>query len=82
MIDIDTAVLAVGLKPNPLIPLSINGLKQDKEGNISVNPDTMETSLKNIYAGGDIVGGEGTVIEAMGMGKKAAKSITESFNKK
>ncbi|MBU0951315.1 MAG: NADPH-dependent glutamate synthase [Elusimicrobia bacterium] len=81
IIDIDTSVLAIGLKPNPLIPLSTYGLKQDKEGNISVNPQTMETSLKNIYAGGDIVGGEGTVIEALGLGKKAAKSIIESFIK-
>ena len=40
----------------------------------------METSIKGVWAGGDIVGGEGTVIEAMGMAKKAANSIIKHFS--
>ena len=35
----------------------------------------LRTSVEKVYAGGDIVGGEGTVIEAMGMAKKAAKAM-------
>jgi len=50
-------------------------LETDKYGNIIVNPETLETSIPGVFAGGDIVGGEGTVIEAMGMGKRAAYSI-------
>jgi thioredoxin reductase len=37
----------------------------------------METSIRNVFAGGDIVGGEGTVIEAMGMAKKAAQAMLQ-----
>jgi NADPH-dependent glutamate synthase beta subunit-like oxidoreductase len=42
----------------------------------------METSIKRVFAGGDIVGGEGTVIEAMGMAKKAAKAILDYLKHK
>jgi len=48
----------------------------------------MKTSLKDVHAGGDIAcpegsqaGGEGTVIEAMGMGKKAASAIDRQLKK-
>jgi len=44
-----------------------------------VNPETMETSIRRVFAGGDIVGGEGTVIEAMGMAKKASEAIIGSL---
>jgi len=76
-IDCDIAVIAVGLKANQLLISVTPGLKTDKYGDLIVNKDTMETSLKGIYAGGDIVGGEGTVIEAMGMAKRAATGIIE-----
>ncbi|MFN3966144.1 MAG: NADPH-dependent glutamate synthase [Endomicrobiia bacterium] len=81
VIPVDTVILALGLNPNPLIPKTTPELKTNEYGDIIVNPETMETSIENVYAGGDIVGGEGTVIEAMGMGKKAAKSIIEKLNK-
>ena len=42
----------------------------------------MQTSLKNIYAGGDAVTGAATVILAMGAGKQAAKSIDELLKKR
>jgi glutamate synthase (NADPH/NADH) small chain len=41
----------------------------------------METSIKGVFAGGDIVGGEGTVIEAMGMAKKAACAVIDYLDK-
>jgi len=75
--DCDLAIVAVGLNANQLLTKETPSLKVDKWGDIEVNSETMETSVKNIYAGGDIVGGEGTVIEAMGMAKKAAKTILE-----
>jgi glutamate synthase (NADPH/NADH) small chain len=79
IIPADTVIVAIGLKPNKLLSSLIPGLVKTEEGGIWVNPETMETSVKNIYAGGDIVGGEGTVIEAMGMGKKAAASIVKNL---
>jgi len=74
-IECDMAVIAVGLKANQILTKVTPQLNVDKYGDVIVNPQTMETSIKGVFAGGDIVGGEGTVIEAMGMAKKAAKGI-------
>jgi glutamate synthase (NADPH/NADH) small chain len=73
----DMAIIAVGLKANQILTKVTPELKTDKYGDVVVNGDTMETSIKGVFAGGDIVGGEGTVIEAMGMAKKASRSIVE-----
>ena len=74
-LDCDLTVIAVGLSANRLLTKVTPAIKVDKYGDIVVDSETMETSVKNIFAGGDIVGGEGTVIEAMGMAKKASVSI-------
>ncbi len=79
IIDTDLVIVAIGLKANQTLISTVEGLKTNNWGDIIVNPETMETSIENVYAGGDIVGGEGTIIEAMGMGKKAAKSILQKF---
>ena len=71
----DTAIIAVGLRANQILTGVTPALKLDKYKDVVVNPETMETSMKRVYAGGDIVGGEGTVIEAMGMAKRAATAI-------
>ena len=73
--DCDMAILAIGLKANELLTKVTPELKLDKYGDVVVDKETMETSIKGVFAGGDIVGGEGTVIEAMGMAKKASKAI-------
>lgn len=74
-IPCDLAIIALGLKANSVLTSVTSGLRLDKYGDVIVDWDTMETSLPGVYAGGDIVGGEGTVIEAMGMAKKAAAAI-------
>jgi len=74
-VDCDAAIIALGLQANTMLTRVTKELKVDEYKDIIVNPETMETSVKGVYAGGDIVGGEGTVIEAMGMGKKAAHSV-------
>ncbi|MCM8765835.1 MAG: NADPH-dependent glutamate synthase [Candidatus Omnitrophica bacterium] len=76
-IETDLVIVAIGLKANQLLTRLTPQIKTDESGDIIVNSETMQTSLKNVFAGGDIVGGEGTVIEAMGMSKKAAKAIIE-----
>ena len=79
--DCDIAILAIGLKANQILTKVTPQLKTDKYQDVIVNPETMETSIEGVFAGGDIVGGEGTVIEAMGMAKKASKAIIERLTK-
>lgn len=74
-VNADIIVIAIGQGPNPLIPKCTPGLKIDKKGTIQVNEETGMTSKKGVFAGGDIVTGEATVILAMSAGKKAAQSI-------
>jgi len=76
-IPCDLAIIAVGLQANRVLSSVTRGLETDRYKDIIVDPASMETSLKNVFAGGDIVGGEGTVIEAMGMAKKAARAMLQ-----
>jgi len=80
-IKIDTALVAIGQSPNPLIPQSVKGLKIGKWGNIETDEEG-RTNLPGIFAGGDIATGAATVILAMGAGKKAARAIDGYFKKK
>jgi glutamate synthase (NADPH/NADH) small chain len=80
--DCDMAVIAVGLKANEILTKVTPELKLDKYGDVIVDQETMQTSIDGVFAGGDIVGGEGTVIEAMGMAKKASKAIVEYLLKR
>jgi len=80
--DCDIAIIAIGLKANQILTKVTPELKVDKYADVVVNPETMETSIPRVFAGGDIVGGEGTVIEAMGMSKKASQAIIEYLSKK
>ena len=77
IIECDTVIPALGNRPNPLIAMTTPGLKTPRWGTLEADPDTMETSMKGVFAGGDIVTGAATVISAMGAGKKAAASMHE-----
>ncbi len=77
VIDIDVAIIAIGNSPNPIIQKSTPDLDTTKWGTIVVDEETMKSSKPGVFAGGDIVSGAATVIEAMGAGRKAAKSINE-----
>ena len=70
-LDIDLAIVSVGVSPNPIVPHSVQGLELGRKGTIAVN-DQMQSSIPFIYAGGDIVRGGATVILAMGDGRRAA----------
>ena len=85
-LDVDTVIVALGTGPNPIIQKSahLDGLEfeTDKKGYFVVNPETRETSVHAIYAGGDVAPvGESNAINAMGAGKKAAKAINEYLAK-
>ena len=82
MIDVDTVVVSVGVSPNPLIPQSMKELDVSSWGTIKVDKDTLQTSIPDIFAGGDIVRGGATVILAMGDGRKAAASMDRHIKKK
>ena len=58
------------------------GLKVSKWGTIEVEAETCLTSRAGVYAGGDIVTGAATVIEAMGAGRRAAKAVDEYLKAK
>ena len=81
VMDVDTVVVAIGRTPNPIIQRTTKGLEATKWGTIETDEATGKTCLEGVYAGGDIVTGEATVISAMGAGKKAARSIHEYIMK-
>ncbi len=74
MLNVDLVIMAIGANANPLLTKNTPGLKLNRWGYIEVN-DSMQTSIPDVFAGGDIVTGAATVISAMGAGKQAAKSI-------
>ena len=79
-LDIDLAIVSVGVSPNPIVPHSIPGLELGRKGTIAVN-EKMESSIPMIYAGGDIVRGGATVILAMGDGRRAAAAMHQQLSK-
>jgi len=72
-LEADTVIIAIGLEPNRIISES-TGLKVNPNGTLVVDENLM-TSIPGVFAGGDAIRGEATVILAMGDGKKAAKAI-------
>lgn len=75
--EMDTVVMAIGQGPNPLVPRTTPDLQLNRHGNIVADENSGQTSKQGVFAGGDIVTGAATVIQAMGAGKKAAKAIHE-----
>ena len=71
----DTVVVSVGVSPNPLIAGALPSLEVTRWGTLVVNQETMQTSIPDLFAGGDIVRGGATVILAMGDGRRAAAGI-------
>jgi glutamate synthase (NADPH/NADH) small chain len=74
-IPVALVVVAVGQSPNPLIPKSTPGLQTGRNGIVPVDSETMKTSKRGVFAGGDVATGGATVILAMGQGRKAAAAI-------
>ncbi|MBP1686037.1 MAG: glutamate synthase [Deltaproteobacteria bacterium] len=75
MMEVDTVIVAIGNKPNPLVPRTTPELQTTKWGTVVADAKTMATSIPGVFAGGDIVSGAATVILAMGQGRIAARSI-------
>jgi len=73
--DVDTVVMALGTRPNPLVFRESGGLERTRWGTVVASEETGKTTKDQIWAGGDVVTGAATVISAMGAGKHAAADI-------
>ncbi len=73
--EVDQVVFALGTNPNPLVFLNADGLQRTRHGTAVANQETGRTTMKGVWAGGDLVTGAATVISAMGAGKRAAADI-------
>jgi glutamate synthase (NADPH) small chain len=71
----NVAIIGVGTTANPLIQSTTPDLATNKRNYIVADPETMRTSKRGVFAGGDIVTGGATVILAMGAGRKAARPV-------
>lgn len=83
-VPLDSVIVSLGTGPNPIIQRSAENealeLNTDNKGYIVIN-EKGETSIKDIYAGGDVAPlGPSTAINAMGAGKRAAKAIIEALS--
>ena len=83
VLEADTVVISIGTKPNDLVTSTTKGMAVTPKGTIVIEEDkTTATTREGVFAGGDIVTGAATVIQAMGAGKKAAKEIDEYIKSK
>jgi len=78
--DIDSCIISIGQKPNPILKESTTELKVDKWGRIVT--ENHQTSIPGVFAGGDVVSGAATVILAMGAGKDASIEMNKYIKSK
>jgi glutamate synthase (NADPH/NADH) small chain len=74
-LHVDLAIIGVGTTANPLIQSTTPDLATNSRNYILADAQSMRTSKRGVFAGGDIVTGGATVILAMGAGRKAAAAI-------
>lgn len=74
-LPVECVIVAIGTSPNAIIKDNCSEIEFDDKGRIKVDDETLRTSKKRVYAGGDIVTGAATVILALKYGKKAAQNI-------
>lgn len=82
VIDVDTVIMALGTRSNPLVFENAKGLDRSKYGTVIADENTGKTNKEGVWAGGDIVTGAATVISAMGAGKRAAADMHRWFQEK
>jgi len=73
-IALDTLLVAIGERPDSDCLASM-GLELDKGGRLRVDAKTLQTNRKGVFAGGDLVTGPNTVVNAIAAGRKAARVI-------
>ncbi|ACV67615.1 NADPH-dependent glutamate synthase [Desulfohalobium retbaense] len=80
-LETDLAIIAVGSGPNQILLNATPNLGLNSRGYIEVDQETLETNMPMVFAGGDIVTGAATVVEAMGAGRQAGKEISRRLLK-
>jgi NADPH-dependent glutamate synthase beta subunit-like oxidoreductase len=70
----DTIIAAIGQRVDRK---ALKELDMNQDGTLRIHPETGETSLKGVFAGGDVVRGPGWAIDAIADGKRGAESIHE-----
>jgi NADH-quinone oxidoreductase subunit F len=75
VVDVDTLLVAIGESADVSFLGEDHGMNISKWGTIEANPETLATNVKGVFAGGDVVTGPNTAIEAMAHGKIAAQQI-------
>ncbi|MFW6134600.1 MAG: NADPH-dependent glutamate synthase [Elusimicrobiota bacterium] len=78
-LHVDTVIIAIGTSPNTSHIKDYADIEIGKRGIIKVNKDTGQTKMNKVYAAGDVVTGNETVISAMGGAKRVARSIRKVF---
>ncbi|MBN1189656.1 MAG: FAD-dependent oxidoreductase [Dehalococcoidales bacterium] len=73
-VEVDTVIAAIGQKPETSF-ININEIQIAKDGTIVADKRTLATGRAGVFAGGDVVTGPKTVIEAIAQGQRAACSI-------
>ena len=77
LIETDHIISAIGQAPDFDLLGGDHGLEVSRWNLLTVNAETLQTNRPGIFAGGDVVTGPATVIEAVAAGKRAAKYIAE-----
>jgi len=75
VLDADAVIVAIGNRPNPIVPQTTPGLQTTRWGTVVADEATGRTMKERVWSGGDIVTGAATVISAMGAGQAAARDI-------
>jgi NADH-quinone oxidoreductase subunit F len=73
-ISLDTLIVGIGEQPHTE-DLSSTGIEISSVGRLQVDPETLSTGRPGVFAGGDVVTGPATVVDAIAAGKRAAESI-------
>ncbi|MFO7710054.1 MAG: FAD-dependent oxidoreductase [Desulfobacterales bacterium] len=80
-LDCNIAIEAIGNRADPDSPRWYPRVKISGDRLIAIKPKSGQTSVKGIYAGGDIVRGPSLVVQAVNDGKTAARAIMQSFSR-
>ncbi len=73
-LPLDTLIVAIGEEPD-IDYISSMGIEMGEKGTLRIDPETLATNRPGVFAGGDVVTGSNTVVDAIAAGKKAAMMI-------
>ncbi len=73
--EVDMVIMALGTRPNPVVFHKAAGVERTRWGTVVADEESGRTTIRPIWAGGDVVTGAATVISAMGAGQRAAADI-------